>query len=104
MMRVSAGVGTCSHPLRTLNASSQTIVWEPAPSDEALVPVVPIAPVVAPVMTEALGSAGFSLAGVTDVTVGNTDAFVASSMRCCAEVAFADWPTQYRRNSRLTDG
>src|SRR5579871_5797484 len=100
-MRVSGGVGTCSQPFRTLKTSSHCVVAAPAPSADALMPEVPIAPVVAPVMIEAFGSARLSETGAAEVRVGNTEAFSISCTRCCEEVALADCPTQKRRNSIL---
>src|SRR5678809_831391 len=67
---ISSGVNTNSQPLVTLNASAQMTVFAPAPSAEALIPDVPAAPAVPPVMTEA-ASATASLVGVALTKVGN---------------------------------
>src|SRR5260370_1141564 len=104
MTRVSAGVGTCNQPFKTLKASVHTAVLAPPPSAEALTPAVPAAPAVPPVMTEGLGSDGLSLTGVLETSVGNAVTWVSSWITCCAEVALANWPTHQRRNSRLTLG
>src|SRR5579871_6300209 len=67
-------------------------------------PEVPAAPAVPPVMTDALGSDGFSFFGVADTRVGNTEAWVSTWIRCCAEVAEPCCDAHSRRNSRFGFG
>lgn len=95
---VSAGVGTHSHPDKTLKASDQITDFEPAPSADAAIPLTPAAPVVPPEISEA-GSASLSLLGVFAVIVGMPPVCVTSCTRCCAETVLPDCETQARRIS-----
>src|SRR5258708_21606691 len=99
MTNVSGGVGTNSHPFRTLKASSITSVVVPAPSTVALMPAPASVLETKLVITDAFGSAIFSFFGVKAATVGQELNCVRMLMRCWALVAFAAWPTQKRLNS-----
>ena len=101
MLIISGGVGTRSHPFRTLNASSHSIVVVPAPSTVALIPQLPMALLENPVITEAVKSLRFSDFGVNAAHVGHELICVRIFIRCCAEVALAFCPTQNLRKSRL---
>ena len=88
---VSAGVGTCSQPLSTLNESVSTWTFVPEDSEVAFTPAEPWTFDTHDRMTEAFGSEGLSLAGVTPVKpVGHELACVIIETFCCADVALAD--------------
>src|SRR6185312_2270011 len=71
-------------------------VLVPAPSVPTLIPLLPAAIVVAPVMTDT-ASERLSAAGVADTAVvGNAATCVVCSTRCCALVALADCPIHAR--------
>src|SRR5262245_5292788 len=97
--RTSFGVGTQSQPFKTLKPSGSSTVLAPAPSAEALMPDVPAAPAVPPVICET-GSSSLVFCGVWEVSVGKAVTCVLICTRCWALVALAACEAHMRRNSR----